>query len=305
MYTQKFIAVFIFVLSTVLPFKSALCNAGLASGPSQSFYSSQDEDNQSALDVRRYLETVEVLKNAPLEERINRWEQFLEDYPETAFKEDIKKEIADTRSILRAREKEELSKEAEDRRRYSQFKEEISTLPFDQKVARYEEFIKNNADTGIHDTAVDDLAELKRTASIPAATTPAVSTPSVAAPSDSLTSDLKLKDPEHALFLAAVPGLVVPGMGTFYAGDTTIGVVLVLLRISGLGMMAAGIVRESNGLLITGGIAGGFSWVIDMISAPLIVRENNAKIEKRASSSLTPILSLYDKKPYVGLSYTF
>ncbi len=300
----------VFILTASFIQQKGYCQESEPNVIAQSFYSSEDEDNQSALDVRRYLETIEALKNAPLEERIKRWEQFLQDYPDTAFKDDIKKEIVDSNSILRAKQEDEISKEVEEKQRYDAFKDEIAALPIDQKIERYEDFINENRESSVHDQAVSDLSALKESQDVAKPVTPtgAGTSTGINQPikdENALTSNLKYKDPEHALFMAAVPGLIVPGMGSFYAGDNATGVILVVLRIAGLGMMGAGIARESNSLLITGGIAAGFSWVVDMVAAPIIAKEHNKKLEKANPSTVMPFLSIHDNKPVVGLSYTF
>lgn len=99
---------------------------------------------------------------------------------------------------------------------------------------------------------------------------------------------LKLKNPNTALFYAAVPGFLIHGAGHFYAGKSKTGIILLATGTVGgimivAGGIGAGLPEGSNntGPVITI-LSGGFlffgSWFYDMFKAPKIVKEQNEQI---------------------------
>ena len=104
---------------------------------------------------------------------------------------------------------------------------------------------------------------------------------------------LKLKNPNTALFYAAVPGFIVHGAGHFYAGKSETGIILFTTGVIGGVMIASGAIntgwaegwsttesseRKGQALLITGGVLFLGSWLYDMIGAPLSISNKNEKI---------------------------
>ena len=266
------------------------------------------EDLQKAQDVRRYLETLDSLKNAPLKDQIEGWKQFLDDYPDTAFKDDISNNISNMNAVLRAQEQEEIGKEIQDKEVYEKFKSEIAAFSKDEKINKYEKFIENHEGSTIQALAIEDLNKLKSSqetaAQSPSSTVQPKETPSQT--TLKLVPEGKTKDPNHALLLATLPGLAVPGMGSFYAGDTTTGVVLVVLRLAGLGMIGAGLYNDSNNMIITGAIAAGFSYAIDTVAAPISARKYNERLEEKGNKQarISPLL-VPGKNGLIGISMIF
>jgi hypothetical protein len=101
-------------------------------------------------------------------------------------------------------------------------------------------------------------------------------------PSDSL----KLKNPNTALFYAAVPGFLIHGMGHFYATKPITGTLLLGVEMLGLLFMVRGAFsgfdgssdkgEEVNGIVGVALFIG--SWAYDMIGAPLAVGKENERI---------------------------
>ena len=99
------------------------------------------------------------------------------------------------------------------------------------------------------------------------------------------------KDPGKALFYALVPGLVVHGVGHFYAGDKTAGWVLVGGEVLGLCLIAYAAGARSDykplasdlddeaetiGVFGVGLFVG--TWIYDVIGAPLAVQRENREL---------------------------
>jgi len=101
----------------------------------------------------------------------------------------------------------------------------------------------------------------------------------------------RAKDPGKALFYALVPGLVVHGVGHFYAGDKTAGWVLVGGEVLGLCLIAYAAGARSDykplssdlddeaetiGYFGLGLFVG--TWIYDVIGAPLAVQRENREL---------------------------
>ena len=109
---------------------------------------------------------------------------------------------------------------------------------------------------------------------------------------DSKPSDsLKLKNPNTALFYAAVPGFLIHGMGHFYATKPVTGTLLLGVEMLGLlfmvrsafsGFEGASKDNEAVDAVIGVTLFSG-SWAYDMIGAPLAVGKENERILQRKS----------------------
>ncbi|MDP3024481.1 MAG: hypothetical protein Q8O10_03000 [candidate division Zixibacteria bacterium] len=107
---------------------------------------------------------------------------------------------------------------------------------------------------------------------------------------------LKLRNPNTALFYAAVPGFFVHGAGHFYAGKTKTGIALLGVEIISVGLLFRYVLTDFAASMDGGtggepetivGVIGGTlfvgSWIYDIIGAPLTIdRENEKILEKKA-----------------------
>lgn len=109
---------------------------------------------------------------------------------------------------------------------------------------------------------------------------------------------LRLKNPDIALLIAILPGSVVHGAGHFYAGKPLTGVALLGLEIIGTGLVFFGAV-EGLGEAMEGGSKGNpegtiligfslflFSWIYDIIGAPLTIAKENERILQKQAGRL-------------------
>jgi TM2 domain-containing membrane protein YozV len=108
---------------------------------------------------------------------------------------------------------------------------------------------------------------------------------------------VKLRDPNHAIFMALVPGSVVHGAGHFYAGRPATGLILFGGELAGAGLFYLGAVTAiGDGKYSPGGavaVATGAtlffgSWAYDLVFAPLSISRRNEELlrEKRADFKL-------------------
>jgi hypothetical protein len=108
---------------------------------------------------------------------------------------------------------------------------------------------------------------------------------------DTRPDSLKLKNPNTALLIAVVPGVVVHGAGHFYARKPLTGLVLLTAEVAGLIFWLRGHLIASGwssskesmeGDVIIGmGLFFG-SWIYDIVRAPKIIEEHNERLLYKA-----------------------
>ena len=259
-------------------------------------------------DARLYLEMVDVLKNAPLDDQVAGWNRFLKKHPDNYFKEEIRGNLESMRARQALKEK---AQEEEDSRLYFKTVEKATSAPLSQQIVIWDRFLRDHPDSLFANEARTTLNRLKQEkqwggGEVPVPSkqpTPVVQkTPPTPKPEPAVQNlepkkpepakpdtsegielatqdeDEKYLDPERALFLAVGPGLIVPGLGHFYAKQYAIGAFLASLRVVGLLVLAAGIFEDSIGFTIPGGVITGTSYFLDVLRAPEAAREYNAKL---------------------------
>jgi hypothetical protein len=93
------------------------------------------------------------------------------------------------------------------------------------------------------------------------------------------SGDKEYLDPDHALFLAAVPGAIIPGLGHFYAHRPAMGGFIAVVRIIGLGLLGVGAYRSNSVLMVPGGVMAGASYFMDVFMAPIEARNYNYSLD--------------------------
>ncbi len=263
---------------------SLLASPLMAQGPVEELEKQQE-------DTRLYLETIDMLKDNSLENQIKGWEKFLKEHPDNYFRDEIEANLDNmkARQEIIAREQEE-----QDSRRYFATVERAADKPVSEQIPIWEKYLKENPDSLFANEARTTLNRLRLQAGpavapaqqpLPSSPPPPAPLPTAPPTVETTAKDLTLQDdglldPNRALFLASVPGLIVPGLGHFYAGNYTIGGVLVGLRVGGLALMGYGFFDENRlALIIPGSLVAGFSYVLDVVMAPIQVRNRNHSLE--------------------------
>jgi hypothetical protein len=108
----------------------------------------------------------------------------------------------------------------------------------------------------------------------------------------------KRKEPFKAFIYALGPGAIVHGAGHFYAGETSMGFVLLGSEMVGGVLLLAGVAsgwegggnqgptREGFPIFFAGAALFFGSWIYDMIKSPLIVQQQNQELLKAKQTSL-------------------
>ena len=271
---------------------------------------------QQQEDARLYLETIDVLHDQPLEAQIEGWQRFLRKHPDSYFKQEIQ---ANLDSMLARRALVTKKQEEEDSRLYFATIERAASYDLDKQIVTWEKFIKENPDSIFANEARTTLNRLKQEAQwsggeIKRKVPPAKKQPEnekkkqstldqakgledVPQDTDQLRlEDSRYLDPDKALFLAALPGLVIPGLGHFYAKSYAMGSFLAAIRLAGIGFLAMGAFRGSNAFILPGGILALTSYALDVGLAPKVARDYNY--------ALDPLPPLEDKAiPVTSLEF--
>jgi len=251
-----------------------------------------DAQEQQVSDTQAYLDTVSAAKELPLEKQVETWRAFLADHPNSAFRDEVetnlqsldqlllnadpvrKKEAQDTEVYLRAVEFSKKLSERDQLSLWEQFLEEHPTSLYRQEVLTRMEGLRTGQKKGPRTTP--------RTAP---RTVPEVTAPKEAP----VVPNLSLKDPTKALLLATFPGLIVPGLGHWYAADYVVAGVLTGGRVVALGFGLPAFIQQRNTLLLAMAILYGATYLIDVADAPFAVDRYNEELEarKRSSKSLS------------------
>lgn len=264
--------------------------------PLTAFAQISDELMQQQEDARLYLEMIDILKDAPIADQIAGWEKFLGDNPKSYFKEEITSNLESMKARRAASEK---AREEQDSRLYFKTIEQAAALPLAEQIKLWQRFVHDNPDSLFANEARTTLNRLKEEqrwgggdAAAPKKSPPLAAnklppvtvlpnTPPqarAAAPTAD-ASDTQRRDPEQALFLAAVPGLVIPGLGHFYSERYAMGGFLAAVRVSGLALIGVGAYREINQLIIPGAALALLSYAVDIFMAPIEARNYNNALE--------------------------
>lgn len=265
-----------------------------------------DELVKQQEDARLYLEMIDILKDATLDDQIAGWEKFLRDHSDSYFKDEIQGNLDNMKARRSIQEK---AREEEDSRLYFKTVEQAASLALPEQIKLWERYLKDNSDSLFANEARTTLNRLReeqrwgggeaRAAPLPppvasAAPTgatrplptpaPTVTLPSPApaavaknaAPVDlNASASPEYLDPDRAFFLAAVPGIVVPGLGHFYAKRYAMGGFLAAMRIVGLGLLGIGAYRNNTILVAPGVLLTLVSYGLDVLMAPIEARNYN------------------------------
>jgi hypothetical protein len=232
---------------------------------------------QEITDAEAYLGTIEKLKDQPIDKQIEDWRLFLSEHPDSAFRGEIESNLR-VLEDLQLKTDPKRRKEAYDTERYMRAVEYAKTLSPADQAALWEQFLEENPQSLFRKEAETRLEQLRGgNRGSPVVAPPSAPVPRTeAAP---VAPDLNYKDPQTALLLAIFPGLVVPGMGHWYAKDYLVAGVLTGLRVVALGLGIPSIVEQQEIMLIVASILYGFTYFADVADAPFAVRRYNEALE--------------------------
>ncbi|MFH1016727.1 MAG: hypothetical protein V1798_00935 [Pseudomonadota bacterium] len=238
-----------------------------------------------------YLQAVENLHDKSIDLQVDGWRQFLKDHPQSPYRNEIENNLRNLEDLL-ANTNPLQMKEKRDTERYLRAVEYAKKLPFQDQIAFWEQFLDENPQSIYRREAGRTLEELKArvSPSAPVAAPPKSSSEAGPAPPGQFVApQLNFKDPQKATLLATFPGLIVPGIGEWYAHEYATAGILTGIQVGGAALAIPGIINNNVIMIVLGSALFGFSYIYDIVDAPFAVRRYNDALEqKKAAQALPP-----------------
>lgn len=262
-----------------------------------------EDSRQTMQDAKVYLEQLEKIKDTPIPQQIQAWQNFLEENPNTAFREEIESNIENLNELLLETDPKR-KKEQMDSQRYIRASIFAKKLNPNEQIELWEQFLEENPDSIFRSEVQSRLREL-RSQQRPKIKRPKRKPTAQPKPflSDRvpITRNLPYKSPQKATLLATFPGLIVPGMGHWYTEDYVFAGILTGVRVGGLAVGIPGIVKRNTPMIVSGALIAFFSYIADALDAPFSARRYNEKLDQENPSAKLEIFS----PSSLGLSITF
>lgn len=232
-------------------------------------------------DAKEYIDTIEKVTKLKLDDQIDVWQTFLSDHPQQTFRKEIEHniELLQSLSLKKQPGKQGDERDAELYLKALEFSKKLSQQ---DQISMWQQFLDENPTSIYRNEAISRLTRLQRFKpktntqqnQAPRPVQQKMSTPvqpSQVAPSRPVSSSVggvkPIKDPDQALLLASLPGLVVPAMGHWYTQDYVIAGVLSAIRLIGFGIAIPGVINSDYSLIYLGGGVALLSYVIDVADA--------------------------------------
>lgn len=220
-----------------------------------------------------------------MEGQIECWQRFLHDYPTTTFRDEIEGNIRHLDKFLLETDPVR-KREQRDSERYLRAVRLSQKLPPQDEIDLWEQFLEEGPDTLYRKEILQRLQRLT------AKETPRATRTTVAAPMPStqpvtnspLSPRLPFKSEQKAVLLSTFPGLLVPGIGHWYAEEYVLAGILTGVRVGGLALGIPGIIKNNSAMIIVGAILAGASYLIDIADAPFAVNRFNEALEEKSTS---------------------
>ena len=245
-------------------------------------------------DAASYLDVLEKLKGESVEVQIETWHQYLQEQPETSFRPEIESNLRSLESLL-VKTDPKRKREEQDTERYFRAVEFSKKLSLEDQIALWEQFLDENPKSMYRPEAKTTLERLRvqsgkrvptRRKDRPIAEQDRGSEP--------VTHRIDGLNRTTGIALSATVGLVVPGMGHWYARDYPVAGILTGLRAGALGLGIPGIVKDAKHLLVGGIAIYGFTYLYDLIATPFAIDRYNENLESK-HFGLYPLLEQDDK----------
>lgn len=237
-------------------------------------------------DAKEYSDHLERIGKLKIDDQVDAWQTFLSDHPNQSFRKEIEKNIERLES-LSSKKNDKKHGDERDAELYLKAIEYAKKLNPADQILLWQQFLDENPTNIYRNEAQTRLTKLRRTVpkvqTVPKPTSqlspqPSSSPPATIASKASLTEPKKektnvggirpIKDRDQAIFLAWLPGLVVPSMGHWYTEDYLIAGVLTAIRIGGFAVGIPGIINRDNEKIYIGTGLAVLSYAIDIADAP-------------------------------------
>jgi hypothetical protein len=269
-------------------------------------YSTSTIAEDTGADARAYLETIEQLKDRPVDKQIEGWRKFLSQHPNSSFREEIEGNLKNLEE-LNINTDPTQQKEKRDTERYLRAVEFAKKLGPSDQILLWKQFLDENPESIYRREAKKTLDELQLKGGTPLSKPPGstVVTPGGVPEPIRVAPELAYKDPQKALLLAAFPGLIVPGIAHWYTRDYPTAGLLTGLRVGGLAVGIPAIINRKNSLIWIGGILAGLSYIIDVVDAPFTVERYNDALEQKAAAQKRAFFETPENGIELSLAVTF
>ena len=229
-------------------------------------------------DARVYINAIERIHRLGIEDQIDAWQTFLLDNPQHTFRREIQSNLDKLEKISpRGGQGSGDGQDAELYLKALEFSKKLS--PQDQ-IRLWEQFLDENPQTIYQNEVQIRLNKLRR--KYPQQRPKKISQPAPqpveekpVRPTQKITKPKPLKDPERALMLASLPGIIVPGMGHWYTEDYIVAGFLTAIRVAGIAVGSIGIAQRNNSDIFLGVGLAVLSWGIDIGDAPFSANRYN------------------------------
>lgn len=272
-------------------------------------------------DAKEYSDILDKIAKLKIDDQIDAWQTFLSDHPNQSFRKEIEKNIERLES-LSTKKNDKKHGDEKDAELYLKAIEYIKNkkLGNEDQILMWQQFLEDHPTNIYRNEVQTKIYKLKRTMPrvqavpqsqsqlSPQPVTPLSTTPSKPA----LTTEKKgsinvggikpIKDPDKAIFLAWLPGLVVPGMGHWYTHDFLIAGIVTAMRIGGGAVGVLGIVNRDNQKIYIGAGIAVVSYAIDIADAPFSADRYN---ESHTSAYLLPEEQSGKTYPLFAHTFTF
>jgi hypothetical protein len=259
-------------------FPNVLCSLLFLTGL-PAWASAADASNESLRDAKDYLEAIQKAKELSIDDQIELWRRFLDDHPQTSFRDEIEANKKHLDEFLLETDPVR-KRERMDSDRYLRAVEFSKKLSPEDQVDLWEQYLGENPGTLYRKEILQRLEGLqakqkKRKPGEP----PTVPKQSLPVTSSPIAPRLPYKDSQTAVLLATFPGLVVPGIAHWYTRDYALAGILTGVRAGGLAVGIPGIVQGNSTMIVAGAIIAGFTYLLDIIDAPFTVQRYNEDLE--------------------------
>lgn len=241
-----------------------------------------------------YIEVMASMKEVQVDEQIQLLRKYLQEYPNSPYREEIEKNILNMRELLNEIDPKR-KKQKTDTDLYYRASAMAKNLSLSDQLALWEQFKKENPES-MYKSDVDEKIRslrirLKRT--------------SRASPNDSdrpsvsdyepVVKRLPYKDPQKGLWIATLGGIIVPGMGHWYAKDYVLAGILSAVRISGIAIGVSAYQNSDQSIFNLAILLTAFSYIADVADTPFAVQRYNARLEELDSRAQN--LDWYERGP--------
>ena len=261
---------------------TALCRSVISLILMLSFLSSQTQAQVGNADTEKdtaaYIELLSKIRELPLEEKVQALQNYLSEHPQSSHRDEIEQNIQNLNKLL-VQSNPVQKAQKKDAELYLKAVGYSKTLSLEDQIGMWEQFLKENPKTIYKEEVITRLEVLRSRLAPSKKSTQQKKTSEQRDNFEPIALRLKYKDKQKGILLAIGPGLIVPGMGHWYAEEYLVAGILSVLRVAGLAVGIPGIMEQNNNMILTGSLLAGFSYLADIGNVPFAIERYNDRLE--------------------------